>query len=247
MSNKTTHFGFQDIPIHEKVSRVTGVFDSVAGKYDLMNDLMSLGSHRLLKKITVEMTALRKGQRVLDVAGGTGDIAARLSSIVGSDGQVVMCDINESMLNLGRDKLLNLGFVGNLSYVQADAETLPFPENSFDCVTIGFGLRNMTDKQKALESMLRTLKPGARLVVLEFSQPVNPLLKNAYDGFTSLWPKIGKLVTGDEESYRYLVESIHVHPPQEELVEMMEAAGFKSCNYHNLLGGIAAVHTGFKP
>lgn len=246
-SDKTTHFGFQDVPVHEKVSRVADVFHSVAGKYDLMNDLMSLGSHRLLKRIAVEMTALRKGHKVLDLAGGTGDLAAQMSPIVGNEGEVVVCDINASMLNLGRDKLLDLGFVNNLAYVQADAESLPFEDGSFDCVTIAFGLRNVTDKEQALKSVLRILKPEARLVVLEFSQPVNPLLKTAYEGFTSLWPKMGKVITGDEDSYKYLVESIHMHPPQEELRQMMETAGFKSCKFHNLLGGIAAIHTGFKP
>lgn len=246
MSDKTTDFGFEKVPVHEKVARVGEVFHSVANKYDLMNDLMSLGSHRLLKKIMVEMTALRRGHRVLDLAGGTGDIAALMSRMVGSEGEVIVCDINGSMLDLGRDKLLDKGFVDNIDYVQADAEELPFKSNTFDCVTIGFGLRNMTDKKKALTSVLHSLKENGRLVVLEFSKPVNPLLKNVYDSFTSLWPKMGKMVTGEEESYKYLVESIHMHPPQKEIVAIMEDAGFSSCNYHNLLGGIVAIHSGFK-
>ena len=243
---ETTHFGFRQIPTAEKVNRVADVFHSVADKYDLMNDLMSLGSHRLMKRFTVEMSAARSGHRILDLAGGTGDLTARFSGLVGPQGEVVLCDINRSMLSVGRDKLLDKGMAGNIRYVQADAEELPFPDNYFDCITIGFGLRNVTRKERALVSMTRTLRPGGRLLVLEFSTPQYQGLQTAYDLYSRLWPKVGEWVTGDKDSYQYLVESIRVHPDQESLKQMMEDAGLVNCEYYNLMGGIAAIHKGFK-
>lgn len=246
MKEKTTDFGFNKVPLSEKVARVGEVFHSVAGKYDLMNDLMSLGTHRIMKRIMVEMTALRNGDSVLDLAGGTGDIASLLAPIVGTDGMVVLSDINASMLEVGRDRLIDKGITENVQYTLADAEALPFAEKSFNCVTMAFGLRNMTDKAKALKSCHKVLKEDGRLIILEFSRPENPILKEAYEQFQAIWPGLGKLVTGDEGSYRYLVESIHMHPPQDELLEIMKSAGFKSCSYHNLFGGIVAIHQGFR-
>jgi demethylmenaquinone methyltransferase/2-methoxy-6-polyprenyl-1,4-benzoquinol methylase len=243
---ETTHFGYRQVAADEKVDHVARVFHSVANNYDLMNDLMSLGSHRLMKRLTVEMSAVRQGQTILDLAGGTGDLAAHFSPRVGAAGQVILCDINRSMLNLGRDKLLDKGLAANVSYIQADAEQLPFASDHFDCVTIGFGLRNFTRKDKALASMLRVLKPGGRLLVLEFSSPGNQALQKVYDVYSRLWPKVGKWITGDSESYQYLVESIRVHPDQEELKSIMQDAGYSNCSYHNLMGGIAAIHKGFK-
>ncbi len=243
---ETTHFGYRQIPTADKVNRVADVFHSVAGKYDLMNDLMSLGSHRLMKRFTVELSAARAGQRILDLAGGTGDLTARFSGLVGAQGEVVLCDINRSMLSVGRDKLLDKGLAGNIRYVQADAEELPFPDNYFDCITIGFGLRNVTRKERALVSMTRTLKPGGRLLVLEFSTPQHQGLQTAYDLYSRLWPRVGEWITGDKDSYQYLVESIRVHPDQETLKQMMEDAGLVNCEYYNLMGGIAAIHKGFK-
>ncbi len=246
-SETTTHFGYQQVPVEEKEKRVAGVFHSVAAKYDLMNDLMSFGIHRLWKFFTVQLAGVRRGQRVLDLAGGTGDLAARFSALVGPEGEVVLADINESMLRVGRDNLTNKGVVGNLEYVQANAECLPFPGNHFDCITIAFGLRNVTDKDAALRSMYRVLKPGGRLLVLEFSKPTVPGLNKLYDAYSfTLLPLMGKLVTNDADSYRYLAESIRMHPDQETLRGMMEEAGFERCDYHNLTGGIVAVHRGFK-
>ncbi len=243
----TTHFGYQQVPVEEKEKRVAGVFHSVAAKYDLMNDLMSFGIHRVWKFFTVQLAGVRRGQRVLDLAGGTGDLAARFSALVGPEGEVVLADINESMLQVGRDNLTNKGVVGNLEYVQANAECLPFPDNYFDCITIAFGLRNVTDKDAALCSMYRVLKPGGRLLVLEFSKPTVPGLNKLYDAYSfTLLPLMGKLVTNDADSYRYLAESIRMHPDQETLRKMMEQAGFERCDYHNLTGGIVAVHRGFK-
>lgn len=243
---ETTHFGYRQVATDDKVEHVARVFHSVANKYDMMNDLMSLGSHRLMKRMTVELSAVRQGQFILDLAGGTGDLAAHYATRVGNGGQVTLCDINRSMLDMGRDKLLDKGFATNINYVQSDAEQLPFPEDHFDCVAIGFGLRNITRKDKALASMLRVLKPGGRLVVLEFSTPGNEALQKVYDLYSRLWPRIGEWITGDSDSYQYLVESIRVHPDQEELKSMMQAAGYVNCNYHNLMGGIAAIHKGFK-
>ena len=244
--DETTHFGFKSVPIKEKAGKVAEVFHSVAGKYDLMNDVMSLGSHRLMKQFAVELTVARKGHVILDLAGGTGDLTKRLVPLVGDEGHVILCDINQSMLAQGRDRLLDEGITNNVTYLQADAEQLPMPDDTVNSITMAFGLRNVTRKEIALASMLRILKPGGRLVVLEFSQPKNDLLKNAYDKFSGLWPKIGKTLTGDESSYRYLVESIKMHPDQETLKQMMQDAGFVKCEYHNILNGIAAIHVGRK-
>ncbi|MGD8671881.1 MAG: bifunctional demethylmenaquinone methyltransferase/2-methoxy-6-polyprenyl-1,4-benzoquinol methylase UbiE [Thiogranum sp.] len=247
MTEKTTHFGYQQVKWDEKQRRVAGVFDSVADNYDLMNDVMSLGIHRLWKRFAIEQSGARPGQRILDLAGGTGDLAARLSRMVGPQGEVVIGDINASMLNVGRARLLDRGISGNVRFVQANAETLPFPPNSFDCIIIGFGLRNVTDKQKALESMYQALRPGGRALVLEFSTPVLPGLKTAYDFYSfRVLPLMGRLIARDEDSYRYLAESIRMHPDQEKLRQMMQQAGFEDCDYHNLSGGIVALHRGFR-
>jgi demethylmenaquinone methyltransferase / 2-methoxy-6-polyprenyl-1,4-benzoquinol methylase len=246
-NDETTHFGFTDVPKEQKAGRVREVFDSVATRYDLMNDLMSGGVHRLWKRFTIAQTGLKAGQMALDVAGGTGDLSAPMARRVGNDGHVVLTDINAAMLGVGRDRLTDKGLVGNLSYAQADAECLPFADDSFDCVTIAFGLRNVTDKDAALRSMYRVLRPGGQLLVLEFSKPVVPGLDKVYDLYSfSVLPKIGKLVAKDEDSYRYLAESIRKHPDQETLLEMMRDAGFEQARYHNLTGGIVALHRGFK-
>jgi demethylmenaquinone methyltransferase/2-methoxy-6-polyprenyl-1,4-benzoquinol methylase len=247
MTDKTTHFGFEQVGWNEKVRRVGAVFDSVAGKYDVMNDVMSLGIHRLWKRFAIELSGVRKGSRVLDLAGGTGDLAARLARIVGAEGEVVLADINAAMLEHGRARLLNEGIAGNVRFVQANAECLPFPDNYFDCITIAFGLRNVTDKDAALRSMYRVLKPSGRLLVLEFSKPTLPGLAPLYDLYSfKLLPLMGKLIANDAESYKYLAESIRMHPDQNTLRAMMEAAGFEDCSYHNLSGGIVALHRGFK-
>lgn len=240
-------FGYRQVLKEEKVKRVADVFHSVADKYDVMNDLMSFGIHRIWKKITIEYSSVRKGQKVLDLAGGTGDLTAKFSQLVGDNGLVVLADINESMLKVGRDKLRDKGLFKNIEYVQANAEELPFADNYFDCITISFGLRNVTDKDKALRSMLRVLKPGGRLLILEFSKPQYKILNKAYDlySFTML-PLMGKIVANDSDSYRYLAESIRMHPNQNTLKKMMEDAGFVDVKYHNMTGGIVALHTGFK-
>jgi len=245
--NSTTHFGYTDVPVTQKQEKVAEVFHSVAHKYDIMNDLMSAGVHRLWKRFTIEMSGARAGQKILDLAGGTGDLAALFAPKVGDKGQVVLADINDSMLKVGRDRMLDRGLLSNISYAQVNAECLPFADNTFDCITIAFGLRNVTDKQKALESMFRVLKPGGRLLVLEFSKPVFPWLSKIYDQYSfSLLPKIGKWITGDEDSYQYLAESIRMHPGQDELMKMFADAGFADNEYHNLTGGIVALHRGFK-
>ncbi len=244
---ETTDFGFQQVPVEEKTARVRGVFDSVAGKYDLMNDLMSGGLHRLWKRFTLARTGLRLGERALDVAGGTGDLAAGLSRQVGRDGLVILSDINASMLREGRRRLLDRGLLHNVRMVQANAECLPFRDQSFHCVTIGFGLRNVTDKQAALNSMARTLKPGGRLLVLEFSRPVLKPIRPLYDLYSfKVLPALGEFVAKDAASYRYLAESIRMHPPQAELLDMLRAAGLEDCRYHNLSGGIVALHIGYR-
>ena len=245
--HKTTHFGYQAVAEAEKAERVRGVFDSVVTRYDLMNDLMSLGIHRLWKRFAVQLTGVRAGQRVLDLASGTGDLAARLAGLVGPEGTVVMSDINAAMLSRGRDRMLDDGRAGNVRYAQLDAEALPFPDGSFDCVTIGFGLRNVTHKERALAEMHRVLRPGGRALVLEFSHPTTAPLKAAYDLYSfQVLPRLGRLVASDEASYRYLAESIRMHPDQQTLKAMMEAAGFERCDVHNLTGGVVAVHRGFR-
>ena len=244
--SEPTDFGFQSVPRGQKAQRVRGVFDSVAGRYDLMNDLMSAGVHRLWKRFTLQLTHLRPGQRALDVAGGTGDLSAAMARQVGTDGLVILTDINAAMLARGRDRLIDEGLVGNVRCLQANAEQLPFADDSFHCVTIGFGLRNVTDKPAALRSMRRVLKPGGQLLVLEFSRPAAPL-RPLYDAYSfQILPRLGQLVAQDEASYRYLAESIRMHPDQETLKAMMQEAGLEDCQYHNLSGGIVAVHRGYK-
>ncbi len=245
--DKTTHFGFEDVSWNDKARRVRGVFDSVAPRYDLMNDLMSGGLHRVWKEFTLSLTQLRAGQRALDVAAGTGDLAAGLAQQVGPSGLVVMTDINSAMLDRGRDRLLDRGVVGNVQYVQANAEKLPFAAGSFDCVTIGFGLRNVTDQPAAVASMARVLKPGGQLLVLEFSKPADAGLRTLYDAFSfRVLPTLGRVVANDEASYRYLAESIRRHPDQETLLGILRDAGLADCRYHNLAGGIVAVHRGYR-
>jgi len=247
MSNEKTHFGYEQVDVQDKVKKVAGVFHSVADKYDVMNDLMSFGVHRLWKRFTLSQTGLKSGQRALDLAGGTGDLALRMSRMVGPSGEVVLSDINSSMLSRGRERLIDKGVAGNMRYVQANAECLPFPDNYFDCITMAFGLRNVTDKDTALRSMYRVLKPGGRLLVLEFSKPVAPGLAPVYDVYSfKILPAMGKLVANDADSYQYLAESIRMHPDQETLQAMMEDAGFDKTSYHNLTGGVVALHKGFK-
>lgn len=244
---ETTDFGFEKVSIAEKAGKVAEIFHSVAGKYDLMNDLMSFGVHRLWKRYAIESVSVRPGQYVLDLAAGTGDISMGLASRIGEEGLVVMSDINESMLRRGRDRLIDKGAVGNVVYVQADAESLPFPDNTFDLVTIAFGLRNVTRKETALAAMQKTLKPGGKLCVLEFSKPILPLLSKAYDAYSfNILPGLGRIIAGDADSYRYLAESIRKHPDQETLKSMMSSVGFDDCKYKNLSGGIVALHTGYK-
>jgi len=247
MNEDKTHFGYQTVDSAAKAGMVGDVFDSVASKYDVMNDLMSFGVHRLWKRVAVQQAAVRPGQSVLDLAGGTGDLAAKFARRVGKNGRVVLSDINDSMLQVGRQRLTDMGIVGNIEYELADAENLPFEDNTFDCITIAFGLRNVTNKDKALESMHRVLKPGGRALVLEFSKPVLPLLSKAYDAYSfSALPFMGKLVANDAESYRYLAESIRMHPDQETLKSMMDDAGFFKTSYQNMTGGVVALHKGFK-
>jgi demethylmenaquinone methyltransferase/2-methoxy-6-polyprenyl-1,4-benzoquinol methylase len=243
----TVDFGYKEVPADEKAKHVRAVFDSVAGKYDLMNDLMSVGVHRLWKRYALGQTGLRPGQTALDVAGGTGDLAAGMAEQVGERGLVVLSDINAAMLEVGRNRLLDRGLMRNVRFSLANAECLPFEDESFDCVTIGFGLRNVTDKPAALASMRRVLRPGGRLLVLEFSKPVLPGLKPVYDVYSfSVLPWLGKRVAGDSESYQYLAESIRRFPDQETLKQMMQTAGLEDCRYHNLSGGIVALHKGFR-
>lgn len=242
-----THFGFKTVAETEKEHLVADVFHSVAEKYDLMNDLMSFGIHRLWKRFTIDCAGVRPGQKILDLAGGTGDLTAKFSRLVGDTGEVVLADINDSMLKVGREKLRNKGLVSNIRYVQANAENLPFPDNYFDLITIGFGLRNVTHKDKALASMYRALKPGGRLLVLEFSKPTNAVMSKLYDFYSfKVLPKMGQLVAKDSDSYQYLAESIRMHPDQETLKGMMEEVGFEQVTYHNLTQGVVALHRGFK-
>jgi demethylmenaquinone methyltransferase / 2-methoxy-6-polyprenyl-1,4-benzoquinol methylase len=243
---KSADFGYERIPWNDKARRVRGVFDSVAGRYDLMNDLMSGGLHRLWKQFTLSLANLRPGQSALDVAGGTGDIAAGLAKQVGDRGLVVLTDINAAMLARGRDRLIDQGFVSNVRFAQVNAEKLPFPDSTFDCVTIAFGLRNVTDKPAALAAMRRVLKPGGQLLILEFSHPT-AALKPVYDAYSfRVLPVLGRIVANDEASYRYLAESIRMHPDQQTLLDMMNAAGLEGCRYHNLTGGVVAVHRGYR-
>lgn len=243
----TTHFGYGEVLIEDKSNRVADVFHSVAPHYDLMNDLMSFGMHRLWKGFTINQAALTRGQFVLDVASGTGDLAKPFAKIVGQSGKVVMTDINEAMLQVGRDRLIDAGIIGNVEYVQADAENLPFEDNHFDCITIAFGLRNVTDKARALRSMYRVLKPGGKLLILEFSHPKTPLLNKLYDLYSfNVIPKLGEIIAKDRASYQYLVESIRMHPNQERLKTLILESGFEDVEYFNLSGGIVALHKGYK-
>lgn len=243
----TTHFGFKQVPAEEKVKLVRGVFDSVAHNYDIMNDLMSLGIHRIWKRIAIQLSNVRAGEQVLDLAGGTGDLTVLFEQRIGKHGQIVLADINSEMLRTGRNRLIDKGIIDNICYAQVNAECLPFANNSFDCVCIGFGLRNVTDKEAALRSMHRVLKPGGRVIILEFSHPIDKITEKVYDFYSfNLLPKIGKVVAKDEDSYRYLAESIRMHPKQDELKTMMEHAGLERCQYFNMTQGIVAVHRGYK-
>lgn len=244
---RTTHFGYQQVPIDEKAERVAGVFGSVAASYDLMNDVMSFGVHRLWKRFTIDLSGVRAGERVLDLAGGTGDLAEKFAERVGESGRVMLADINAAMLREGRERLVNRGVVAGIEYLQADAECLPFPDDYFDCVTMAFGLRNVTHKERALAAIYRVLKPGGRALILEFSKPTVPGLQPLYDLYSfKVLPLMGKLIARDADSYRYLAESIRMHPDQETLKGMMQDAGFERCDYHNLSGGIVALHKGYK-
>jgi len=243
----TTHFGFREVLIEEKPHMVEVVFDSVASRYDLVNDVMSFGIHRLWRRAAIRLSGVGPGQRVLDVAGGTGDFAARLARIVGSQGLVVLAEINDRMLRLGQARLTHEGMGGKVGYVEADAEHLPFADNYFDCVTVAFGLRNMTDQDAALESMYRVLTSGGSAVILEFSRPVVWGFQRFYDFYSfRVMPLMGRVITGDGGGFRYLAESIRVHPDQETLKGMMEQVGFQHCEYFDLSGGIVAVHRGYK-
>lgn len=245
--DEQTHFGYKDVAVDEKQGMVKGVFDSVADNYDIMNDAMSFGVHRLWKRFTIEMTGLRSGQKVLDLASGTGDLAMKMSPMVGERGQVIMSDINYRMLDNGRNRVMDEGLAGNIDYALANAESLPFKDNYFDCVTMAFGLRNVTDKDKALRSIFRVLKPGGKLLVLEFSKPTTDIMNKMYDFYSfNLLPKMGKYIADDEESYQYLAESIRKHPNQETLKAMFEEAGFEKVDYHNLTMGVVALHRGYK-
>lgn len=245
--DSTTHFGFRRVPAGEKAKMVRAVFDSVADKYDVMNDLMSFGIHRLWKHIAADLGHVRYGEKVLDLAGGTGDMTALFRKRVGRDGCVVLSDINAEMLKRGRDRLIDEGAASDVVYAQIDAEKLPFPDHTFDCVSIAFGLRNVTHKEEALRSMHRVLKPGGRAIILEFSEVQDNLLRKAYDLYSfKMLPLLGKMITNDAESYRYLAESIRMHPDQEKLKRMMQEAGFERCEYFNLTRGVVAVHRGYK-
>jgi demethylmenaquinone methyltransferase/2-methoxy-6-polyprenyl-1,4-benzoquinol methylase len=247
IQDNTTHFGFKTVEQEKKVELVADVFHSVAAKYDVMNDVLSMGIHRVWKRFTIDCSGIRQGQTVLDLAGGTGDLTAKFSRIVGQQGHVILADINDSMLKVGRSKLRDLGIEGNVDYVQANAEELPFPDNHFDLVTIAFGLRNVTDKDKALASIFRVLKPGGRLLVLEFSKPIYKSVSKFYDFYSfKILPKLGKLIANDSESYQYLAESIRMHPNQESLKNMMIDVGFEGTEFFNLSAGIVALHRGYK-
>lgn len=245
--SKSTHFGYKTVEADKKAELVAGVFHSVAAKYDIMNDVMSFGIHRFWKRYTIEVSGARPGMKVLDLAGGTGDLTAKFSHLVGDKGEVVLADINDSMLKVGRTKLRDKGIVNNVSYVQANAEALPFPDNHFDIITIAFGLRNVTDKDAALRSMNRVLKPGGKLLVLEFSKPQHEIMRKVYDLYSfKVLPKMGEFITKDADSYEYLAESIRMHPDQDTLKQMMVDAGFEQVDYTNMTDGIVALHRGYK-
>ena len=245
-SSDTTHFGYKTVSSDDKAGMVRSVFDSVAGRYDIMNDLMSAGLHRLWKRYTVDQAALRPGDVVLDLAGGTGDLAREFAAKVGKDGHVVLADINAAMLAQGRRRLVDAGIAGNVTIAQVDAQELPFADRSFDCVAMAFGLRNVTDKTAALTSMYRVLKPGGKVMILEFSEP-NKAIKPAYDLYSfKVLPTLGKLIADDADSYQYLAESIRMHPDQETLKSMMQEVGFERCRYHNMAAGIVALHIGYR-
>ncbi len=242
----STHFGYKTVPTEDKADLVRDVFDSVASRYDIMNDLMSAGLHRLWKRYTIDRAAIKPGDVLLDLAGGTGDLAREFARKVGKDGHVILADINAAMLQQGRRRLIDAGISGNVTIAQVDAQDLPFADNTFDCITMAFGLRNVTDKDAALASMFRTLKPGGKAMILEFSEP-NKAIKPAYDLYSfKVLPTLGKLVAGDPDSYQYLAESIRMHPDQETLRSMMVSAGFERCCYHNLAAGIVALHIGYR-
>ncbi len=246
MPKKTTHFGYQHVLAEDKARKVAQVFHSVADRYDIMNDLMSFGVHRIWKRVALRLVSAMRGQKMLDLAGGTGDLAFGLARQVGAEGEIVVCDINRAMLRRGRDRLLDRGVAGNIHYVQANAEFLPFPDDHFDGITIAFGLRNFTHQEVALQSMLRVLRPGGRALILEFSKPYR-WVAPVYDLYSfKVLPLLGKLIANDSASYRYLAESIRMHPDQESLQTMMEYAGFERCEYFNLSAGIVALHRGYK-
>jgi len=245
-NDNSTHFGYKTVAADDKADMVRDVFDSVASRYDIMNDLMSAGLHRLWKRYTINRAAVKPGNVVLDLAGGTGDLALEFSRKVGKQGQVVLADINAAMLEQGRRRLIDAGVSGNVTIAQVDAQSLPFESGTFDCITMAFGLRNVTDKDAALASMFRVLKPGGKAMILEFSEP-NKAIKPAYDVYSfKVLPAIGKLVTNDPDSYQYLAESIRMHPDQETLKSMMESAGFERCRFHNMAAGIVALHIGYR-
>jgi demethylmenaquinone methyltransferase/2-methoxy-6-polyprenyl-1,4-benzoquinol methylase len=245
-AQEQVNFGYQKVSPEEKTKRVGEVFKAVADRYDVMNDLMSLGTHRIFKRMVIQMSGARTGHNILDLAGGTGDMAGLFASIVGETGRVVLTDLNEPMMRVGRNRLID-GGMSQVQFCRAPAEALPFADNSFDCACISFGIRNFTDKDQALAELLRVLKPGSPLLVLEFSKPQDPLLESAYKIFQTLWPPVGKFFVGDAQPYQYLVDSIRVHPDQKALKQMFEDAGFDDAQYHNLVGGVAAIHRGVKP
>jgi demethylmenaquinone methyltransferase / 2-methoxy-6-polyprenyl-1,4-benzoquinol methylase len=246
-SNDKTHFGFESVNVKDKASRVAHVFHSVAPRYDLMNDLMSCGLHRLWKRFSIELASIRPHHWVLDLASGTGDLALRMAPLLGERGRLFITDINASMLKQARERMVESGYAAHIHYLQVNAEKIPFPDNTFDCLTIGFGLRNVTHKDIALQEMARVLKPGGKLIILEFSRPTLPLLNTAYDLYSfNILPLLGKVFAQDEQSYRYLAESIRMHPDQKTLSTMMRSAGFEKVDFHNLTGGIVAIHRGYK-